>query len=125
MDIELRNCLREIFSLPPVQTNDSPFTNDLVLDVFITKFQSGGLWAFSFGDTTFPFLWRPKITVVSRLYYLKDRKVKANFEVTEKMKWQSFVGRIFSFKPMLEQKDIEVLLYLACQKLLLKIQKSI
>ncbi|WP_152976347.1 hypothetical protein [Methyloglobulus morosus] len=125
IDMALRNSLTEAFSLPSIDNIDSPLTTDLVIDVFIIKFQSGGIWDISLGEISFPLFWRPKITLTSRLYYLKTSKIKATFKITEKMNVRDYICRAFSFRPMLDQKDIESLLYQACCKLLLEIQKSI
>lgn len=125
LDIVLRNSLTELFTLPSVHNIDSPLPNDLVMDVIITRFQSGGVWGVSLGEINFPVFWRPKITLTSPLYYLKTNEIKATFEITEKMNGRDYIGRAFSFRPMIEQKDIELLLYQASCKLLIKIQKSI
>ena len=132
LDTALRQSLTEIFSLPPVQSVSSPLPTDFVLDVVIPKYQSGYAWGdVSFGGIGFPIFWRPKVTVESRLYSLTTQRTKAAFSVTEKMKWGLYIDRIislrafFSFNPTFDQKDIECLLYQACGKLLVKMQKAI
>jgi hypothetical protein len=130
-ETSISQSLQEIFSLPSVQPVEEPKNNDLVLDVIVTKYQLGDAWGLSLGDYGIPLLWRPKITVSSRLYYLKSKKTKATFLVTEKMKFGKFVGRLFTwraflgFRPVFDSKDMEYLLYQACHKLLLKMQKSL
>ena len=131
LDTALRQSLTEIFSLSPVQSASSPLATDLVLDVVIPKFQSGDAWDVSLGEIGFPIFWRPKITVASRLYSLTTQKTKATFLVTEQMKWGQYLSRIiswrafFRFRPVFDRKDIEYLLYQACGKLLVKMQKAI
>lgn len=131
LDSTLRQSLVEIFSLAPVQTVTSPLPTDFVLDVVIPKFQSGDVWDVSLGEIAFPIFWRPKVTVASRLYSLTTQKTKATFSVTEKMKWGHYLGRIiswrafFRFRPVFDRKDIEFLLYQACDKLLVKMLKVI
>lgn len=131
LDISLRQSLTEIFSLAPVQSASSPLATDLVLDVVIPQFQSGDAWDVSLGEIGFPIFWRPKVTVASRLYSLTTQKIKATFSVTEKMKWGQYLSRIISwraflrFRPVFDRKDIEYLLYQACGKLLVKMQKAI
>ena len=131
LDGALRSGLTGIFSLAPVQSVESPLAGDLVLDVVIPKFQSGDAWDVSLGEIVFPVFWRPKVMVASRLYYLKTKKTKATFAVTEKMKWSEYFKRIltlrafFRFQPVFDRKDIEYLLYQACGKLLVKMQKAI
>lgn len=131
LESALRESIREIFPLPSAQGVESPLATDLVLDVIIPKFQSGDAWDASLGDIAFPIFWRPKITVASRLYYLKTKETKATFAATEKMGWGQYFGRIFTwraflrFKPVFDRNDIEHLLYRACEKLLAKMKKSI
>lgn len=131
LDTALRQSLTEIFSLAPVHSVTVPLATDLVLDVVIPHFQSGGAWDVSLGEIGFPIFWRPKITVASRLYSLTTQNTKATFSVTEKMKWGQYLSRIiswrafFGFRPVFDRKDIEYLLYQACFKLLVKMQKEI
>lgn len=128
MDSSLRQNLIEIFSLPPANEVHEPKGTDLVVDVVIPKFQSGE-FLMDQGDTGFLIFWRPKVTVSSRLYYLRSGKTKATFTVTEKMEWREYFGRLFSwryffgFRPTFDAKDMEYLLYKACDKLLRKMQK--
>ncbi|MCG7948710.1 MAG: hypothetical protein N0C84_20430 [Candidatus Thiodiazotropha taylori] len=130
LDTGLRQNLKEIFSLPSAKEVAAPKSNDLVLDVVIPKFQSGDAWDLTIGDLGIPLMWRPKVTVSSRLYYLKSEKTKATFSVTEKMKLGHYIGRLFTwraifrFRPIFDSKDMEYLLYQACYKLLQKMQKA-
>jgi uncharacterized membrane protein len=130
LDSSLRQNLKEIFSLPSANEVSEPKGNDLVLDVVVPKFQSGDAWDLSLGDFGIPLMWRPEVTVNSRLYYLKSEKTKATFSVTEKMKLGQYVNRLFTwraffrFRPVFGSKDMEYLLYQACHKLLLKMQKA-
>jgi hypothetical protein len=131
LDTKLRQSLKEIFSLPSAIEVSDPKSNDLVLDIMITKFQSGDAWDITLGEFGFPLMWRPKVTVSSRLYYLMSEKTKANFSITEKMKLNQYIIRLLTwrailrFQPIFDTKDIEYLLYKACHRLLLKIQKEI
>ena len=129
MDAGLKKNLKEIFTLPLAKEVENPATNDLVVDVVIPKFQSGELWDLTLDGVGIPLFWRPKVTVSSRLYYLKTKKTKSTFSVTEKMGFGHYFGLLFSFsrifRPKINSSDMEVLLYQACHKLLLKMQKSI
>lgn len=131
LDSSLRQNLKKIFSLPSASEAHEPKSNDLVLDVVVPKFQSGDAWDLSLGDFGIPLMWRPKLTVSSRLYYLKSEKTKATFSVTEKMKLSQYISRLFTwravfrFRPIFDSRDMEYLLYQACHKLLLKMQKEI
>jgi len=131
LDSVLHKRLTEIFSFAPVQCVNSPLPTDLVLDVVIPEFQSGAACEVSMGDIWLPLLWRPKVTVSSRLYYLKNEKKKATFSVTEKMKWSEYFARVFTLKSFFgfgstfDEKDIEYLLFQACEKLLIKLRKAI
>ncbi len=129
LDSSLRQSLKEIFALPSAQDVDDPQKTDLVLDVVVPKFQSGDAWDLSLGEIGIPLIWRPKITISSRLYYLNTEKTKETFSVTEKMKISYYIGRLFTwraifrFRPIFDSRDMEYLLYLACHKLLLKMKK--
>lgn len=128
-DTSLLNTLREIFTLPLAEEIVAPTSTDLGLDVLIPSFQSGDYWDVSLGDVDFPIFWRPKVTVFSRLYYLKSNKTKRTFSVTQKLSWREYLRRLFTwrtlsrFHPMFDGKDMDLLLYLACHKLLGKLRK--
>lgn len=131
LDSSLRENLKEIFSLPSANEVNEPKSNDLVLDVIVLRYQSGDAWDLSLGDFGIPLMWRPKVTVSSRLYYLKSEKTKVTFSVTEKMKLGQYIRRLFTwraflrFRPVFDSKNMEYLLYQACHKLLLKMKKAI
>jgi len=78
-----------------------------------------------------PWIWRPKVTVSSRLYYLNSQKTKDTFSITEKMKFGQYIKRILTlraflrFRPVFDSEDMEYLLCKACHKLLLRVQKTI
>jgi hypothetical protein len=131
LDTRMRQSLKDLFSLPSAQDVKEPTNTDLGLDIIVSKFQSGDALVISLGEVYFPLLWRPNVTLSSRLYYLKSEKTKATFTVTEKMKWHQYIKRLFTcrsifrFKPLFDRKDMDYLLCQACHKLLLKMQKSI
>lgn len=128
-DTSLHTTLQEIFALPSVSDVAAPTSVDLGLDILIPSFQSGDYWDVSLGVMDFPIFWRPKVTVTSRLYYLKSAKTKHTFSVTQKLGWGQFLSRVFTlralfrFQPMFDTKDMDRLLYLACQKVLNKLRK--
>lgn len=130
LDTGMRQSLKEIFLLPSAGDVKAPTSTDLGLDVIVPKFQSGNFMDCALGDIGFPLMWRPNVTVSSRLYYLKSEKTLATFSVTEKMKWNQFIARLFTwrslfrFRPMFDKKDMDYLLFQACHKLLLKMKKA-
>lgn len=130
-DTSLRTTLQEIFALPPAGEVAAATSTDLGLDVLIPSFQSGDYWDVSLGVIVFPIFWRPKITVASRLYYLKSGKTKHTFLVTQKLTWREFLSRLFTWRaflrlqPMFDAKDMDRLLYLACHKVLNKLRKVV
>lgn len=130
LDTALRKELKEIFSLLPVEVAPEPKGSDLVLDVMVEKFQSGDAWSFDFGGFGIPLLWRPKITVSARLYWLKSEKNKATFSRTEKLALSRYFGRLLTwrgllrFRPLFGAEDIKLLLHQACYGLLRKVKKS-
>lgn len=130
LDLPLQRTLQEIFALPPASEVSTPLSTDLGLDVLIPSFQSGDYWDVSLGEIAFPVFWRPKVTVVCRLYYLKSQKTKRTYSVTQKMPWREFIGRqltwrgIFRFRPTFGAEDLNRLLCLACHSLLDKLRKA-
>ena len=128
-DTSLHTTLQEIFALPSISDVTAPTSVDLGLDILIPSFQSGDYWDVSLGVIDFPIFWRPKVTVASRLYYLKSAKTKHTFSVTQKLGWGEFLSRVFTwralfrFQPIFDAKDMDRLLYLACHKVLNKLRK--
>lgn len=124
----LRQSLTEIFSLPSADTVEEPQSSDLVLDIWIPKYQSGEMLHGYFFDASIVLFWRPKITVSARLSSLLTKQSKRTFLVTEKMRWKQFLGRILwaigGAQPIVRQ-DMDRLLCQACVTLLTKIQKSL
>lgn len=125
-DGNLKNKLIEIFCLPPSSSISEPLESDLVIDVLISEFQLG---AALLSDV--PVFWRPKITLVSRLYNFKSGETKNIISVTEKMPWSEFARRvltvqgIFQWRPLFNNGDLEKLLYVASEKVMVKIRKAV
>jgi hypothetical protein len=130
-DSHLRERMMEVFSLPPYKEAENPTSSDLVLDVVVPKYQSGDYWDVDLGFFGFPFFWRPKVEIKSRLYYLKTNKTKKVFAVTEKLRWGSYISKLFTwralfrYRPIFDSNDIDYLFFNACQKLLLKMKEAI
>lgn len=130
LDGALRRSLVEIFSLPPADCVDKPLATDLVLDVWIPKYQSGEFVDVYLGGAGVTLFWRPRVTVASRLSSLVTKRTKATFSVTERMKWRQFLGRLFSWRGLFRtqpfvREDMEYLLCQACLKLLARMQKAV
>lgn len=130
LDSTLRLALTEIFSLPPADSVADPLSTDLVLDVWIPKYQFGEVMDVGLGDGGIILLWRPKVTVSSRLSSLVTKRTKVVISVTEKMKWNQFLSRIFSWRGFFgsrpfQRQDMEQLLYQACVTLLRKMRKAL
>lgn len=130
-DTQVRQMLEEIFTLPRAADIDNPEKNDLVLDVIIPKFQLGELLPMDAGQFWIPLIWRPQVTVSSRLYYLKTGKTMATFHATQKLAWREYLKAVLRPQSLLGLRapfgngDIEYLLNLACQKILLKMIRKI
>jgi len=130
-DSHLRDRLMEVFSLPPYKDAENPKSSDLVLDVIIPNYQSGDYLDVDLGFFGVPLFWRPKVEIKSRLYYLTTNKTKKVFTVTEKLRWGSYIGKLFTwraffrFRPIFDSKDMDYLFLNACQKLLLKMKETI
>lgn len=132
-DVErgIRQSLTEIFTLPSAQHVKEPSSTDLGLDVIVTKFQLGFCDQVSLGDFWLLLFWRPSVTVSSRLFLLKSERTKATLTVTEKMKWHLYVKHLFAWhglfpsRAQIYRRNMDILLYQACQKILQKMSKSI
>lgn len=127
-DGKLKQNLIEVFCLPPSSSISEPLESDLVIDVLISEFQLG---AALLSDIPLPLFWRPKITLVSRLYHFKSGETKNIISVTEKIPWTEFVRRLLTFqgiiqlRPLFNSDDLEQLLYVASGKVMAKIKKSV
>ncbi len=130
-DETLRKSLEEIFTLPLAIDVSEPKATDLVLDVIVPDYQ-GGEFALD-GTALFPLaaIWRPKVKVASRLYYLKSKKTKKKFLITQKMTMKEYLNRSFSwrgfirFKPLFDSEDLDQLIGMACYDLLKEVKKAI
>ncbi len=118
--------LNENFPLPHVSEEPNPDRHELGLDITISKYQLGLLEPFWFFEIFFLFLWRPKITVVARLFYLRSGKTKKVIEVTHRINWRKFLSsKLFwnwdvdEAKAM--QQDLVGLLNEACIKILARL----
>jgi hypothetical protein len=128
LDSRLKESLAEVFCLPPSNSRIEVLENDLVLDVLISEFQLG---AALFSEIPIPILWRPKVTLVSKLSNLNSGKTKRVLSVTERMPWAEFFSRLLTFqgliglRPSFDAKDLEKLLYIGSGKVFTKIKSSI
>lgn len=125
-DGNLKNKLIEIFCLPPSSSISEPLESDLVIDVLISEFQLGAALL-----SDIPLFWRPKITLVSRLYNFKSGETKNIISFTEKMPWSEFARRVLTvqgilqLRPLFNNSDLEKLLYIASEKVMVKIKNSV
>ena len=131
LDVGLRNSLEELFALPPAADVEHPEDKDLGVDILVTNFQMGEAFFIGLGRYGMPVFWRPKVTVSSRLFYLRSGETKAAFSVTEKVKWRHFIKRLFNPRTwlwtgsMFDEQDLDHLLQNACHKLLLKMTRKV
>ena len=123
--------LQEIFSLPSIDSIQDPRESDLALEVFISNYQAGEVLDFNLGEIGLPIFWRPKVEVKSRLYVIKTKEVKSVITINEKLKWRDFISRMFTWRailrlqPVFDKNDMQMLLYKACEKHLIKLRKEI
>lgn len=132
LDDETRERLESIFSLlPPANSVQDLNDNDLGLDVLVPMVQGAELTSTMTHPYAFPILWRPKIQIKSRLFYLKSQRTKQTFLITEKMPRKEYIAGIlslrafFRYKPIFVAKDLEPMLFRACEKLMKRMVKSI
>ena len=125
----LKNSLKELIDLPPVQEIQTPEDNDLVLDMMVVKHQGGSFFTASLGYAySVPLFWRPKVTLKARLYRRKTGKTLHVFTSTKKVAWKQYFSRVFtvsglfSLKPLFGVRDMEGLL---CQAGIDVLQKAL
>ena len=124
-----RQRLIEIFQLHHVSQRVGVEKNDLALDVIVINLQGGEFTGLQASDFFMPILWKPKVQIRSRLYYIETKKNKASFSVTVKMPWKEYIQRLFSFngliryKPLFDFNDVDKLLTKASIELMQKIIK--
>jgi len=131
-DESLRKSLEEIFTFPLAIDVKDAKSSDLVIDVVVPDFQ-GGEFALDELALSIPLaaMWRPKVTIASRIYYLKSQKTKKKFLVTQKMSIGEYLDRalswrgFFRFKPLFDSKDLDYLTSLACFELLQRVRRTI
>ncbi len=132
IDLELRNSLEEVFTLPLASEVLEPLNTDLVLDVYVPNFQQGAGGNVELGTLGgFAFFWRPKVSVKARLFNLKTKKTKHIFSSTEVITGWRFVNGILSLKHFFglsaafNKNDMNELLYKACNNILIQIQNKL
>jgi hypothetical protein len=133
LDLSLHSRLEKVFELPLAKDAESLGKNDLGLDIIVPRYQSGDAWEVSLGVINFPILliWRPKIKMTSRLFYLESGKTVYTTSVSAKLPWREYLSRLFTFraffrfKPMFDAKDMDMLLIRACVELLSKLKKFV
>ncbi len=139
-DVETRNrvalriydYLEEFFELPLVSEIEKPVRSDLGLDITVLSWQLGQAKELRLGVWSIPLVWRPKIVVQARLFFLRTGKNKSSYIVTEKMTWGVFIDRVYSwrnffnrFSIRFEENDIKYLLYQASIKVLKKTAQTV
>lgn len=129
VDQTLRQTLIEIFALPLAEQVEDPLDSDLCLDVAVPSFQTGAGGIVHASEVIVPFLWRPKVTVVGRLRYLKSGQTKKLCKVTEKLPWREFfsfdLSSWFWGRSRGRPERMQKLLYLACIALLERLRKFV
>lgn len=129
LHLELQRVLAEIFSLPLASDLTAPWSTDLALDVFVTRFQSGGALGgiLELGGSVLPmfWLWVPKIELSARLYRVVGHQVAA-FRVRQRIGWRELLRRFFSGRGFVfNWQDLEGLMYLASDRVLAKVRRVI
>ncbi|MDO3381202.1 hypothetical protein [Gilvimarinus algae] len=128
----VREKLDGIFCLPPISTRQDSKKSDLALELVVLKVRGGEFEGVDFGLLGFaPIFWRPKIELAARLYYLDSGKTHSTYKAKEIMRWGEYFSGVFSlrgffrYKPIFGPKNLEPILYKACEKLLFKMVNGI
>jgi hypothetical protein len=129
LEDSVRVKLEYLFSLPSVHEYSTFNDGDLALEIIVTKLQGGEFTSAQFSPIDIPIMWRPKVQIKARLFFINSKKTKRVFDVSQKMPWSQYFSRVFSFrgiirfKPLFETVDLEPMLYKACEQLLGKLAK--
>ncbi|WP_428241162.1 hypothetical protein [Gynuella sp.] len=127
----IREKLTELFSLPHISSRTDAKKTDLGLEVAVVNFQGGEFDGISLGSLgAVPIFWRPKVSVVSRLFNIESGKTIKTAKYCAKMPWNQYLRGVFSlrgfirYKPIFGIEDIEQLLYFACHQVLSKLIRA-
>jgi hypothetical protein len=127
----MRDKLEEIFCLHNVSSIKEIKSSDVGLDIVIVTLRGGDAFTVDWGNGGLPLFWRPKITLVSRLYNLHTQKTLKIFNVSQSVTWKAFFIKQFSFRGLFrwgslyDKEDMEILLFIACLILIDKMRKAI
>lgn len=126
----LERLLVETFSLQPLEKRCIVKEDDLVLDIFVSRYQ-GGLFDGVFSAEFFvPIFWRPKVELKARLASVKTGKIVTVQVSRAKMRWRRYLSGLLSFKsmvgfsPMFAVRDMEPLFIEAAHALLVKLKRA-
>ena len=131
LDEALEQRLIEIFPYPRASAVLQPQGNDVAVDVVVEGYSRGGSGELSAPSFYLPFLWRPKVRIGARLYYLKSGKKRASAKVTRRMGWGEYLATLLHWKVYLgitspaSKQRLEELLGQAAAELRLKIENSL
>ena len=124
-DRRIEQLVSSYLPLPPASSMPDRKSTDLALDVFVTRWNTGGGFH---GDI--PLFWRPRIDARARLTNLNSQKTVHTFREQSKATWGESVSRWlslkhqFSFDNKLFGKDeMEILLNRAMIDLLTQVAK--
>jgi hypothetical protein len=126
----IQQSLLNLFSFPSIEERNTYNKKDMALDVIVSKHQLGEC-LIPDGDIFIPIFWRPQVQIISRIYNISSGETQTFITITEKMKWCDFIKKLFAYQfsfkmnPAFNQKDMDILLYRGCLKILKKIKKQI
>ncbi|NJA05171.1 hypothetical protein HC024_05415 [Methylococcaceae bacterium WWC4] len=127
----LRKYLYSAVNLPPIDSREDLRESDLGLELVVVNYRGGEFGAFQTTELFIPIFWRPKVELKARLYNLATGKTVHIASSKKNTPWGQFVSRIFSFnrmfrfKPLFDEEDMEVLLCLAAIETLAKLTKKL
>ena len=131
MDHVLTERLLVIFAFPKAADLSAPKDDDVAIDVVLESYSRGGWAEVSGGALELPLLWRPKVRLGARLYYLKTGKSKAKVNVTQSVGWGEYLATLLHWKVYLglsspsTRQRLEQLLDLAALQLKARIENAV
>jgi hypothetical protein len=131
LDSALQQQLLEVFSLPRASEVQNPQDGDMAVDVVVESYSRGGSGEVSTSSLYLPVLWRPKVRIGARIYYIKTGRYKATAKVTRRMGWGEYLSSLlhwkvyFGFSSPASRRRLEQLLAKAAAELKTKVQRAL
>jgi hypothetical protein len=131
LDSALQQQLLDVFAMPRAIEVLNPQESDLAVDVVVENYSRGGSGEVSTTSLYLPLLWRPKVRIGARIYYIRTGKHRASAKVTQRMGWGEYISSLLHWKVYFglsspaSRRRLEQLLAQAAVELKAKIERAL